>query len=292
MKHIKSHFLYTKSQRNGILLLIILIVVLQIIYFYIDTSSDELIDTTSEEILAFQAEIDSLKIIETEKKKIKIYPFNPNFISDYKGYTLGMSIEEIDRLHKFRSRNSYVNSTKDFQKVTRISDSLLHVISPYFKFPEWTKKKTEKPKYFDSKKNNSGKIISTTDINLATKEDFMTITGVGNVFSGRIIKYRSKLKGFTYNDQLNEVWGLEEKLVKEILRIFKIHTLPEIKKININTAGFKEVLKLPYIDYDLCKKIFDYRDEVAEFQNISELRNIEDFPQNKYDRIVLYLKAE
>ncbi|MDX8553452.1 hypothetical protein MK851_07390 [Tenacibaculum sp. 1B UA] len=52
------------------------------------------------------------------------------------------------------------------------------------------------------------------------------------------------------------------------------------------------MLKNPYIDYKLCKKIFEYRDEVAELQDISELRNIKDFPLNKYDRIILYLEAK
>ena len=39
------------------------------------------------------------------------------------------------------------------------------------------------------------------------------------------------------------------------------------------------------------KKIFEYKDEIAEFQDISELKNIKDFPMAKYDRIVLYLKS-
>ena len=39
----------------------------------------------------------------------------------------------------------------------------------------------------------------------------------------------------------------------------------------------------------ICKKILNYRDEVAELQDISELKNIKDFPLELYDRIVLYL---
>ena len=49
----------------------------------------------------------------------------------------------------------------------------------------------------------------------------------------------------------------------------RIHDfIDSVKKLQVN---FKEVLKNPYIDYDLCVKIFDYRDEVAELQDISEL---------------------
>ena len=77
-----------------------------------------------------------------------------------------------------------------------------------------------------------------------------------------------------------------------ILQHFKVITLPVIKKININEATFKEVLTIVYLDYELTKKIFNYRDEVAELQEISELKNIVDFPMDKYDRIVLYLIAK
>jgi len=60
----------------------------------------------------------------------------------------------------------------------------------------------------------------------------------------------------------------------------------------VNTASFKELLSIPYINYDLCKKIFQFKDEVAELQSIEELKNIEGFPEDKYDRIVLYLEAK
>ena len=42
----------------------------------------------------------------------------------------------------------------------------------------------------------------------------------------------------------------------------------------------------------ITKKIFQYRDEVAEIQNLEELKNIEDFPIENFDKIALYLKAE
>ncbi len=292
MKKFKPHFWYTKSQRNGVLFLLLLIVLFQATYFYIDFSEKKEIEKTVE-IVAFEIEIDSLKNIEREKRKPKKYFFNPNFISDYKGYQLGMSIEEIDKLHEYRKKEKFVNSIKEFQKVTGVSDSLLNKISPSFKFPDWVlkKQKTKSEKRITSKLKERS-YYSTDDINIATFEDFRNITEGNNKLSSTIIKYRSKLKGFSYNYQLKEVWGINESIIEKILKVFSIKQQPIILKTNVNVAGFKEVLKNPYIDYKLCKKIFNYRDEVAEFQDISELRNIKDFPQNKYDRIVLYLKAE
>ena len=289
--------MYTRNQRNGILVLLGLIIVLQVVYHFVDFKTESVYDFNSPKTIAFQKQIDSLKEIAIENRKPKIYPFNPNFISDYKGYQLGMSSEQIDRLHQFRSENRFVNSTKEFQQVTKVSDSLLQKISPYFKFPDWvTKKKVNTQKVVKKTFNHETKKVktevSTSDINLATMSDFLSIDGVNENLSERIIKYRTKLKGFRFADQIFEVWRMEEEIGDEILKTFSIQTIPTIKKINVNTASFKEVLKIPYIDYDLCVKIFDYRDEVAELQSISELKNIEDFPLDKYDRIVVYLLAE
>ncbi|MDY0781049.1 helix-hairpin-helix domain-containing protein [Tenacibaculum sp. IB213877] len=297
MKTLKSHFRYTKSQRNGILFLVILIILFQCVYAFVDFSSEERVDTNKYEITSFLNEIDSLKVVEIEKRKPKIYPFNPNYITDFKGYQLGMSVEEIDRLLIYRKQNKWINSASDFQQVTKVSDSLLAKLSSYFKFPDWVvkrnKQKNKSNKSTSSfQKEYSKKEISTNDINLATSEDFKTIYGIGDKLSERIIKYRTKLQGFTYENQVNEVWGLEANIVDKLLNIFKIQNKPIIKKVNVNTASFKEVLKNPYINYELCKKIFDYRDEVAELQNIDELKNIDGFPVEKYDRIVLYLEAK
>ena len=235
MKYLKSHFWYNKRQRNGIFFLLLIIAVLQLIYVFVDFNSEDKINIETTELLAFRNKIDSLKLIENERRKPKIYPFNPNFITDFKGSRLGMSVEEIDRLLKFREKKKFVNSAREFQRVTKISDSLLKVISPYFKFPNWVVERNRKL---------NKKRITFLEINK------------------------------NQNDAVNVI---KKKI---------------IIKLNVNTATFKEILAIPDIDYNLCKKIFEYRDEVAELQDISELKNIEGFPIDKYDRIILYLEAK
>jgi len=294
MKIFKSHFWYTKNQRNGILLLII-IIFLQLILHFKNFDSQQLVDLSQPKITSYNKQLDSLKKKSSKKKKFKIYPFNPNYISDYKGYQLGMNVDEIDRLLAHREQKLYVNSAKEFQTITKVSDSLLQKISPFFKFPEWVQKKNNnknyQQRYIPNSRINVSE-ITTVDINKATLKDFTAIEGVDEYISERIIKYRSKLQGFSFKDQLFEVWGLDELIANKILSTFSIKNKPIIKKVNINTASFKEVLSNPYIDYELCVKIFDYRDEVAELQSISEIKNIEGFPIKKYNRIVLYLLAE
>lgn len=295
MKIFKSHFWYTKNQRNGILFLLIIIIFLQLILHFKNFDSQQLVDLSQPKITSYNKQLDSLKKKSSKKKKFKIYPFNPNYISDYKGYQLGMNIDEIDRLLTYREQKLYVNSAKEFQTITKISDSLLQKISPFFKFPDWVQKKNNyknnQQRYIPNSRINVSE-ITTVDINKATLKDFTAIEGVDEYISERIIKYRSKLQGFSFKEQLFEVWGLDELMANKILSTFSIKNKPIIKKVNINTASFKEVLSNPYIDYKLCIQIFDYRDEVAELQSISEIKNIEGFPIKKYNRIVLYLLAE
>ena len=296
MNILKSHFWYHKSQRNGIFIVVLLILILQSIIFFVDFSSEDVDFLDSIQVSKIRKQIDSLKAIEKAHRTPKIVPFNPNYISDYKASQLGLSLAETDRLFLFREKNKFINSKREFQKITKVSDSLLAKIAPYFKFPDWVSRVNQQKQRNNknSLKSNSiskNKTISTKDINKATKEDLRTVNGIGEKLSERIIKYRSKLQGFSFESQLHEVWGLKKEIIMRLFSIFTIIEKPIIKKRNINALTFKELLKNPYIDYDLCKKIFEYKDEIAEFQNISELKNIKDFPMAKYDRIVLYLMS-
>jgi DNA uptake protein ComE-like DNA-binding protein len=297
MNIFKSRFWYHKGQRNGIFILILLIVIFQFIIVFVDFYSEEKVNIDTPKVIAFHHQIDSLRKINLENKRLKIFPFNPNYITDYKGAQLGMSLVEIDKLLAFRKTGKFINSRKEFQKVTTISDALLNSISPYFKFPDWVVERNQNMQLSSSRDTRlfakkSKYILTSTDINLAVKEDLKTINGIGEKLSERIIKYRSKLQGFSSLKQLYEVWGLDTEVVDKLLLVFKVINLPNIKKINVNTVSFRELLKNPYLDYELCKKIFEYKEEVAELQDISELKNIIDFPLELYDRIVLYLVAE
>ena len=289
MNTFKSHFWYNKSQRNGIFFLASIIIILQLVYFFVDFTSDDQTDLNSDEIIAFQKEIDSLKAIEVENRKPKLFPFNPSFITDFKGYQLGMSTKEIDRLLAHRAKGSYINSVKEFQQVTHVSDSLLNTISPYFKFPDWVTKKQQSKRTIPLRDRKESKNYILQNLNSATAEDLRIVNGVGEKLAERIINYRNKLGGFLINEQLYEVYYLDTVVTDKILQQFKVLQPPSIKKININEASFKEVLSIVYIDYELTKKIFDYRDEVAEIQSLEELKKIDKFPLEKFDRIALYL---
>jgi len=279
MKNIKPHFVFTKQQRSGVFVLLVLIVVFQCIYFFADFSTDESSEIDQRAISVFQKEIDSLVLIKMLSKN-EIHPYNPNFITDYKGYDLGMSVEEIDRLHSFRKLNKYVNSAKEFQKITQVSDSLLEVMSMNFKFPDWVTKKDV---------SDIQTLSYQKDLNKAEAKDIHKATSLEFKIAYRVVNFRNKLGGFLSFDQLNDVYDLSEEDVEKVIDKFVLKTIPNIKKININLASASELAELVYINEYIAANIIDERVLREGYKSLDELKYVTHFPSEKLSRIKLYL---
>ncbi|SHG27769.1 DNA uptake protein ComE [Flavobacterium fluvii] len=289
-KTIKTYFKFFQGERLGIFLLFTVIISLQLAYFFTDFSSFSNDSPEKEKWLSLQSQVDSMK---QEKRNYipKIYPFNPNFISDYKGYKLGMSVSEIDRLLAFRKQNKYVNSPKEFQAVTKVSDSLLNAISPYFKFPDWVKNKKqskEYKKYSYTAFAKKEKVV-VIDINKATQEDLIKIYGIGEAISLRILKFKESLGGFVSMEQMKDIWGLSPEVIENLNSHFKVSTLPELRKVDINNASIKELSQFPYFNYQLAKQIVTFRSMNGDFKNVDDLTKIKGLPIDKANIIALYL---
>ena len=283
-----SYFQFSKSQRSGIFIFLSCAVVFQVLYFWIDFKTPTESNAVQEKHWLSHATTSDATSGYAKKKQFVVRPFNPNFITDFKGYQLGMSVEEIDRLLAFRKSNRFVNSAEEFQEVTKVSDSLLNKISPRFKFPDWVSKRyTEKSKVFSTKKSE---VKTPIDINKATAEDLKKVYGIGDGLSTRILKERANHGGFVSMDQLEDVWGLSAEVIASLREEFVVKELPTFQRININTATIKELMQLPYFKYALARNIVAYRSMNGQFKNIEDLTKISGFPVDRIKIIALYLE--
>jgi DNA uptake protein ComE-like DNA-binding protein len=302
-----NHLNLTKDQRKGILALCLLIVGIQIGYYFIsrtDFSSESGKSEEEKQWLALQSDIDALKAKKGEKQ-ITIYPFNPNFISDYKGYTLGMSTVEIDRLHAFRKSGKWINSPADFKTVTKVPDSLLLKLSPYFKFPDWVVEKNQQRNgknqeyataktatapYHDKFGNKKATIVKPAiDINSALEEDLIVVYGIGPSFAKKILRHRADLGAFVSMDQMED-FDFSPEALAGLRKGFKVGDNPKVTTINVNTASLQQLSRFPYFNRDIAKAIITQRSTKGKIDNFNELSNFKDIFTLKSKIIRLYLE--
>lgn len=281
---------WNKNQRRGVFFLLLMIVALAFLKAFFPLPEKQNIFVQNPD---FKQKI-RLAQTQFQQRKDTIYASNPNFLTDYKAYQLGISPEALQRLRAFRQEGKFVNSAKEFQQVTQISDSLLGVVAPYFKFPQWVKQKSASAK----KERQSAEKQSVLpqkikkDINQATAEELREVNGVGEVLSARIVKFRRRIQGFSLPEQMNEVYGLAPEVVTRIWERFEIKSAPKIEKINLNTASVAELQGIPYLSRTQAQALWEYRQKVGFIKDINEISQIKALQGADIRKIKLYLSAQ
>ena len=282
----KFYTYFSNQQRLAVVGLILVIVFLEVLSIFPKPNGYDGFQVDLESYLKFQNEITQQIVLNEINSAPKIYPFNPNFITDYKGYKLGMNSKEINRLLLYRAQNKWINSAKEFQNVTKVSDSFLHIISLNFKFPDWVKNSNktsvslERPISFEEK----------IDLNITTANELQKVYGVGSVLSSRIIKLRdSFIGGFISDIQLQDVRGLTPETIENIRKQFSVKTPRTYLKISLNTATVDQLVTIQHIDYELAYEIIELRMLKEGYKIIDELTKVKGFPVKKLEIIKLYL---
>ena len=287
-------YYYTRAQKRGFIVLLLSVILLQTLLTAVEYYQPQMqreAKSTIDVGHPLQAEVDRLRA-EIVKKRDTIYPFNPNYIDDYKGYFLELSLEEIDRLLAYRAEKKYVQSPRDFQRITAVSDAWLEKYSPYFVFHSPHSPPTKKGKPQSAVLTPKGQLppLVVRDINRATQEQLQEIHGIGPALSKRIIEDRDRYGGYVHIDQLKFVYGLSDQVIQTLLKHYAVHTQPQLNQIDLNEAGVNELKNIPYLNYYLAREIVKYRSLHGDFVNKEQLKEIEKIPLDRIHIISLYLK--
>jgi competence protein ComEA len=114
------------------------------------------------------------------------------------------------------------------------------------------------------------------------------VPGIGPGTAGRIIKYRQHLGGFHSQNQLLEVYGVDEELTLALWEFFEFDA-SIFRKIPINAASVEDLSSHPYISYGEAKVLIAYRNQHGKFMNADELLNIKIFKPEWVQKINPYL---
>jgi competence protein ComEA len=108
------------------------------------------------------------------------------------------------------------------------------------------------------------------DLNSCDSASLEALPGIGPVLSARIIRYRNLLGGFASVSQLSEVYGLPEETFNMISGRLTADS-SAIKKININVADYKQLIRLPYFDRYEVAAILKYRELKGRIGDMNEM---------------------
>lgn len=127
------------------------------------------------------------------------------------------------------------------------------------------------------------------DLNRADSADLLPLPGIGPVFAGRIIKYRNLLGGFFHSEQLGEVYGIPAETIQKIRSKVYIDS-SAVRKIRIDSASFRELLRHPYLEYEDVKALVEYRDFKGDISSENELLDNHVLPDSTLSKIDGYLE--
>lgn len=208
---------------------------------------------------------------ETEKPENIKFNFDPNTISADSLVMLGFSKSVADRWIKYRSKNPNPLSFEDITNIYGINNELILELKPLMIFPDKKQKEEIEP--------------VNININSANFNDLEKFSFINKWLAERIIKYRDNLGGYYTVKQLKEVYGLDKKTYNQFEKYIILNE-DEIKKINLNTAEFKEILSHPYLSMQDVKNISDFR----QFKN-NEIHSVEELRKNRILEDSVYLKV-
>jgi DNA uptake protein ComE-like DNA-binding protein len=193
-----------------------------------------------------------------------------------------LTVEQLDRLYRFRESKKWVNSVRQFQEVTGVSDQWLDSIGPYFKFPAWVNNSTTTKSKFKRQAETP------INFNLATADQLKRVYGIGPATAKRILDERQKIGEFRDFIQISQIYGLQDST---LARVKKKFYLPEqnYPKISINQATREELLSIPYFNDYLVEKLIDQRTLRGGFDSWEDVVKTSRFPEEKLAMIQLYL---
>jgi DNA uptake protein ComE-like DNA-binding protein len=100
---------------------------------------------------------------------------------------------------------------------------------------------------------------SLINLNSCDSAALVVLPGIGPVLSSRIIKYRNLIGGYVSVNQLREVYGLKEETFSMISSMVFADSL-SVRKIRINKADYKELIRHPYFQKSEVAAIMKYRE--------------------------------
>lgn len=165
-------------------------------------------------------------------RRYESFRFNPNTVSVDDLMRLGFSEKQAQSIDNYRRKGGRFRRKSDFARSYVVADSVFKRLEKYIDIP-------------------------LVDINKADSAAFETLPGIGKFFAARMVSYRNELGGYSYPEQLMDIWHFDEEKFEGLRDLI---TLSPPEPYPLWTLPESRLAKHPYIGKDPAHGIVLYRE--------------------------------
>lgn len=213
--------------------------------------------------------------------------FDPNKATAEDLANFGFNAYQAGNLLKYRKNGGSFHSPGDLMKIYGIDSVFFSVIEPHIRI---ARKERGESAGIEKQKEKVEEEVLFIQLNSADSADLVQLPGIGRVLAGRITGYRDLLGGFYTVNQLLEVYHLTDEIFQRIRKNIRVDTL-EISRIRINFAGYKELIRHPYLNREQVETLMEYRGKNGSFRSVTQILEKGLLDSSAYLSIKPYLTA-
>jgi competence protein ComEA len=318
---IKDYFAFNRKEQRGLIILLGLLLLSVLINLFLPRLVPEKefdISPFQKEVSTFVASVEKLDSAEKTKsqKFTNNFPedkgtdlssfmaspfyFDPNELSEQKWVDMGIGAKIARNITRYRQKGGTFRDKEGLGRIYGMNDSVFAILKPFIRIKEIEKDPSSN--YLDDynikdsiephknyKKYKTDTLI--IELNSSDSASLLALRGIGPYYAGRIIKYREILGGYTSVEQLMEIRGMDSIRYNQFREQVTVN--PQlVKKIDLNSVNFKELLRHPYFEYYLVKAIFNFKDGIKAYDSVGQLRKIPVMYEELFDKISPYLEVK
>lgn len=168
-------------------------------------------------------------------RRVETFRFNPNTVTEDELCRLGFSPKQAASIVEYRNKGGKFRRKSDFARSFVVSDSIYKRLEPYIDIP-------------------------LIDLNLADSAAFDTLPGIGGWFASKMVEYRKELGGYSYKEQLMDIWKFDREKYDKLADLITIDTA-YIKPYPLWTHPVDSLRLHPYIrNYETARAIVLFRE--------------------------------
>ncbi len=169
------------------------------------------------------------------RRRVENFRFNPNTVTEEELFRLGFSPKQAGSIVEYRNKGGKFRRKSDFARSFVVSDSIYQRLEPFIDIP-------------------------LIDLNLADSAAFDSLPGIGGWFAGKMVEYRKQLGGYSYKEQLMDIWKFDREKYDRLSDLIIIDPA-NVRPFPLWTHPVDSLRQHPYIsNYETARAIILFRE--------------------------------